>query len=112
MIGIVPDEVAVVRLNDPLDDVTATQRLRAVGAAWIDAHYGDHFSWTWRPPLRASDEIPAPIGEPCLLCSEPIQAEDCGVFMIHMAIDGDAYRAWHLGCFRSALGVEGEGTKA
>jgi hypothetical protein len=60
---------------------------------------------TWRPsaPLM---EIPTPIGESCLACDKTINAEDCGVTMIHMDERGSAYRPWHLACFQGMLGVE------
>jgi hypothetical protein len=40
-------------------------------------------------------------------CGTPIDADDCGVSMVHMGAGHDAYRPWHLACFRSALGIEG-----
>lgn len=61
---------------------------------------------TWRPRLSAITEIPTPVGECCLACGETIAAEDCGVSMVHMDGSGDAYRPWHLACFRNALGIE------
>lgn len=62
---------------------------------------------TWRPNAKEIEEIPTPIGESCLACSAPIQPDDCGVLMVHMDARGDAYRPWHLACFRHSLGIEG-----
>ena len=62
---------------------------------------------TWRPRLDASAEIPTPVGERCLACDAAIMADDCGVSMIYMSEAGDAYRPWHLACFRRALGIDG-----
>lgn len=62
---------------------------------------------TWRPRAAALVEIPTPVGEPCLACGAPIEADDCGVSMVHMDDRVDAYRPWHLACFRRALGIEG-----
>ena len=62
---------------------------------------------TWRPRLEAIQQIPTPVGESCLACDAPIAADDCGVSMIHMGVDGDAYKPWHLACFRRSLGIEG-----
>jgi hypothetical protein len=64
----------------------------------------------WRPTAGAIAQIPIPVGEHCLACGTPIDADDCGVSMVHMGAGHDAYRPWHLACFRSALGIEG--TKA
>ena len=61
---------------------------------------------TWRPRFREIAEIPTPVGEGCLACGAAIQADDCGVSMVHMAASGDAYRPWHLACFRAALGID------
>lgn len=60
---------------------------------------------TWRPNA-ALEQVPAPVGERCLDCNLKIHAEDCGVLMIHMSEEGDAYRPWHLSCFRRMLGIE------
>ena len=62
---------------------------------------------TWRPRLREIAEIPVPVGECCLACRRAIQADDCGVSMIHMDASELAYRPWHLACFQSALGIAG-----
>ena len=61
---------------------------------------------TWRPRLAAMAEIPTPVGESCLACGGAIAADDCGVSMVHMDSSGDAYRPWHLACFRASLGIE------
>ena len=61
---------------------------------------------TWRPRSSLIMEIPTPVGEPCLACDETIQADDRGVSMVHMDVRADAYRPWHLACFRRALGIE------
>ena len=60
----------------------------------------------WRPAVDTIEEIATPIGEPCLACEAPICAEDCGVSMVHMSERGNAYRPWHLACFRDALGIQ------
>ena len=62
---------------------------------------------TWRPVAAEIVEIATPVGARCLACGAAIQAEDCGVSMVHMDGSGDAYRPWHLACFRKALGIEG-----
>jgi hypothetical protein len=62
---------------------------------------------TWRPRLDEIEQIATPVGESCLACGAAIQADDCGVSMIHMGAHGDAYRPWHLACFRRSLGIEG-----
>lgn len=62
---------------------------------------------TWRPRSVAIVEIPTPVGEPCLACGTAIEAEDCGISMVHMDVGAHAYRPWHLACFRRALGIEG-----
>lgn len=61
---------------------------------------------TWRPRSTAIAEIPTPVGECCLACGAAIGADDCGISMVHMDASGDAYRPWHLACFRDALGIE------
>jgi hypothetical protein len=61
---------------------------------------------TWRPRLATIVEIPTPVGERCLACEEAIEAEDCGVSMVHMDSSGDTYRPWHLACFRRSLRIE------
>jgi hypothetical protein len=61
---------------------------------------------TWRPRSPAIEEVPTPVGARCLACGAVIQDGDCGVSMIHMGVSGDAYRPWHLACFRDALGIE------
>jgi len=61
---------------------------------------------TWRPRLREIAEVPVPVGEHCLACSQPIEADDCGVSMEHADESGTAYRPWHLSCFRRTLGIE------
>jgi hypothetical protein len=60
---------------------------------------------TWRPraPL---EEIPTPVGDHCLACGHAIQADDCGVSMIHLDLNSSTYRLWHLSCFRTAIGIE------
>jgi hypothetical protein len=63
---------------------------------------------TWRPGALEIEEVPTPIGEHCLSCGAAIQADDCGVSMMHMGASGDVYRPWHLACFRRALGIEGD----
>jgi hypothetical protein len=62
---------------------------------------------TWRPRVDTIEQIPTPVGKSCLACGQAIQADDCGVSMVHMSTSGDAYRPWHLACFRAALGIEG-----
>lgn len=62
---------------------------------------------TWCPRLAAI-EVSTPVGERCLACGETIAAEDCGVSMLHMDGSYNAYRPWHLACFRTSLGVEGD----
>ena len=61
---------------------------------------------TWRPRAREIAKVPTPVGEHCLACGAAIQAEDCGISMVHMDASGDAYRPWHLACFRRSLGIE------
>ena len=61
---------------------------------------------TWRPRAQEIVEIPTPVGECCLACGKPIQVDDCGVSMVHMDASCNAYRPWHLACFRDALGIE------
>lgn len=61
---------------------------------------------TWRPRLDAIAQIATPVGERCLACDAAIQADDCGVSMVHMDTSGNAYRPWHLACFRRSLGIE------
>ena len=61
---------------------------------------------TWRPGAGEIEEIRTPVGESCLACGTAIQADDCGISMVHMDTNGDAYRPWHLACFRRAFGVE------
>lgn len=64
---------------------------------------------TWRPREASIIEIRTPVGEACGSCGAAIQADDCGVSMVHVEVDGGAYRPWHLACFRRALGIEGAG---
>ena len=64
---------------------------------------------TWRPRDPEIKEVPAPVGESCLSCASPIGEEDCGLLIVHMGAQGDAYRPWHLACFRRSLGIEGVG---
>lgn len=61
---------------------------------------------TWRPRPDEIAKIPTPVGERCLACDVAIQADDCGVSMVHMGEGGNAYRPWHLTCFRRSLGIE------
>lgn len=60
---------------------------------------------TWRPSSPEIKEIPTPVGERCLACNAAIQDGDCGVSLVHMDASGDAYRPWHLACFRNDLGI-------
>ena len=64
---------------------------------------------TWSPRTGEIEQIPTPIGELCLACRVEIEADDCGVSMVHMydARGGADYRPWHLACFRRALGIDG-----
>lgn len=62
---------------------------------------------TWRPRGDIM-EIPTPIGDVCLACGAAIQADACGVSMLHMNTGIDIYRPWHLACLRRALGIEGD----
>jgi hypothetical protein len=61
---------------------------------------------TWRPRSQQIAQIATPVGERCLACGHSIQADDCGVSMVHMGASGDAYRPWHLACFHDALGID------
>ena len=61
---------------------------------------------TWKPRLSSIPQVPTPVGEACLLCDAAIEVDDCGLMIIHMGPDGDAYRPQHLGCFRAAIGIE------
>jgi hypothetical protein len=67
---------------------------------------------TWEPRSPEIERIATPVGDRCLACGKPIEPDDCGVSMIHSgvtfdaALSGDAYRPWHLACFRGALGIE------
>lgn len=67
---------------------------------------------TWEPRSPQIERIATPVGERCLACGKEIEAEDCGISMVHMdATIGqigseDAYRPWHLACFRRGLGIE------
>ena len=61
---------------------------------------------TWRPRAKEITEIPTPVGASCLACGAAIQADDCGVSMVHMDASDAAYRPWHIACFRDALGIE------
>ena len=60
---------------------------------------------TWKPRLPLP-QVPTPVGAMCLLCDVAIEADDCGLVMIYMGPDGDAYRPQHLTCFRAAIGIE------
>jgi hypothetical protein len=62
---------------------------------------------TWKPRLPSIPQVPTPVGDTCLLCDAAIEADDCGLVMMHMAPDGDAYRPQQLVCFRAAIGIEG-----
>lgn len=68
---------------------------------------------TWEPRSPEIERVATPVGERCLACGRAIEPDDCGVSMIHAdasigaALNGDAYRPWHLVCFRAALGIEG-----
>ena len=62
---------------------------------------------SWQPRSSTIAEVPTPIDDACLACGEAIQADDCGVSMIHMDESAEVYRPWHLACFRRALGIEG-----
>lgn len=43
--------------------------------------------------------VPAPIGQPCFFCEEPIFEGDLGVVMPHMDADmKDSERPWHRDC--------------
>jgi hypothetical protein len=61
---------------------------------------------TWRPRLPSIEQIDTPIGQRCLACGAAITTDDCGISMIHADATGDAYRPWHLTCFRASLGIE------
>lgn len=61
---------------------------------------------TWRPRLRAIEEVPTPIGECCVACGGRIQIDHCGVALMHADAEGEEYRPWHLACFRRAIGIE------
>lgn len=61
---------------------------------------------TWRPRSSSIEQIATPIGECCLACGKAIKTDDCGISMIHSDVSGDAYRPWHLACFRDSLGIE------
>lgn len=61
----------------------------------------------WRPRVDTIEEISVPIGERCLACGRALQADDCGVSMIHLDVSSSSYRSWHLACFQVALGIEG-----
>ncbi len=61
----------------------------------------------WRPRDPMIKQVTTPVGEACLACGAAIEADDCGISMVHMDIRTDAYRPWHLACFRRALGIEG-----
>lgn len=69
-----------------------------------------------RPPGPDGDEVPVPVGIPCLWCDEPIAPNDCGVTMPHVREDrlpGHERRwqtdePWHQECLvRSILGSVG-----
>ena len=60
---------------------------------------------TWYPRYSVMAQVKAPVGESCLACDKPIEAEDCGVSMIHSDAKGDAYHPWHLVCFRASIGL-------
>ena len=62
---------------------------------------------TWYPRLPVTAQIQTPVGEDCLACGAAIHLDDCGVSMIYMSTCGDAYRPWHLACFRRSLGIDG-----
>jgi hypothetical protein len=67
---------------------------------------------TWSPRSPEIEQIETPVGEKCLACCRPIEVDDCGISMLHADAtvgdisSGDAYRPWHLACFRRALGIE------
>lgn len=59
----------------------------------------------WRSACEDIVEAPAPVGEPCTRCKEPIQIGQEGLLI--PCIGGDAvYVPYHRGCFLRALGVE------
>ena len=62
---------------------------------------------TWRPRSSAIEQIKTPVGARCLACNKAIEADDCGISMIHSDTVGDAYRPWHLACFHESLGIDG-----
>ncbi len=70
---------------------------------------------TWEPRSPEIEQVETPIGECCLACGKAIEPDDCGVSMIYSdttigaVLSGDAYRPWHLACFRRALGIEDKG---
>jgi hypothetical protein len=62
---------------------------------------------SWRPRGPEIEQIATPVGEACLACGEAIQADDCGVSVVHLGWQSDAYRPWHLACFQRSLGIVG-----
>lgn len=63
---------------------------------------------TWRPRSGDIEEVPTLVNRTCIGCGQPIQADDCGIFMPHTTERGNtSHLPWHLACFQAALGIEG-----
>jgi len=73
----------------------------SMSACWFGRHWGAPF-------CDSTPQIPVPVGETCLWCEEPIAADDSGVRMPHISLQGTRYAYQHVECFlRSILGSVG-----
>jgi hypothetical protein len=71
--------------------------------------FNDGSPGAWRPPgfpNHDPEQVPTPVGVPCLYCGVPIQANDNGIMMEHIAETIEEH-PWHIQCLRKSLGVEG-----
>lgn len=59
------------------------------------------FGESWHAPICADGEhVQTPVGDPCLYCEEPIEADDQGVRMPHAKSETEAVIvSAHLDCF-------------
>ena len=68
---------------------------------------GGWFGESWGAPVcDPVNHKPTPVGEVCLMCKEPIAADDQGLTIPHASMEGIELRSMHIDCFLKNVGVD------
>jgi hypothetical protein len=70
----------------------------------VEGNNMKYFGTAWNPNIASLEQVPAPVGSPCVWCEEPIKEGEDGLTIPHIAEDVTD-RPYHQECFlRTVVG--------